>query len=39
MARVEKSMFFIFLSIDTFQVDKNPDVDCSRKKHFICKKN
>ena len=39
MARVEKSIFFIFLSKDTFQVDKNPDVDCSRKEHFICKKN
>ena len=35
-----KNQFFsFFLSIDTFQVDKNIDVDCSSKKHFICKKN
>ena len=40
MARVKKkTISFIFLSMDTFQADKKPDVDCSRQKPFVCERD
>ena len=39
VARVEKSISFIFLFIDSSYVDKKPNVDCSCQKPFICEKN
>ena len=39
VARFEKSISFIFLSIDSFEVDKKPDKDCSGRRPFICENN